>query len=53
MLYQAAGATAIFDNQSFERRFRDIDSVARQLQGRQQQFETVGAHRDAARAGAA
>jgi len=42
MLYQAAGATAIFDVQPFERRFRDIHSVAQQLQGRQQHFETVG-----------
>jgi len=42
MLYQAAGATAIFDANPFERRFRDIHSVAQQLQGRQQHFETVG-----------
>jgi indole-3-acetate monooxygenase len=41
-LYQAAGATAIFDENPFERRFRDIHSVAQQLQGRQQHFETVG-----------
>jgi indole-3-acetate monooxygenase len=44
ILYQAAGATAIFDENPFERRFRDIHSVAQQLQGRQQHFETVGAH---------
>jgi alkylation response protein AidB-like acyl-CoA dehydrogenase len=42
MLYQAAGATAIFDENPFERRFRDVHSVAQQLQGRQQHFETVG-----------
>jgi alkylation response protein AidB-like acyl-CoA dehydrogenase len=42
ILYQAAGATAIFDVNPFERRFRDIHSVAQQLQGRQQHFETVG-----------
>jgi len=42
ILYQAAGATAIFDINPFERRFRDIHSVAQQLQGRQQHFETVG-----------
>ncbi|MGE5271850.1 MAG: acyl-CoA dehydrogenase family protein [Thiohalocapsa sp.] len=42
ILYQAAGATAIFDDNPFERRFRDIHSVAQQLQGRQQHFETVG-----------
>ena len=41
-LYQAAGATAIFNFNPFERRFRDIHSVAQQLQGRQQHFETVG-----------
>ncbi len=42
ILYQAAGATAIFDANPFERRFRDIHSVAQQLQGRQVHFETVG-----------
>jgi alkylation response protein AidB-like acyl-CoA dehydrogenase len=42
MLYQAAGATAIFNENPFERRFRDIHSVTQQLQGRQQHFETVG-----------
>jgi len=44
MLYEAAGATAIFNENPFERRFRDIHSVAQQLQGRQQHFETVGQH---------
>lgn len=44
MLYQAAGATAIFNVNPFERRFRDVHSVAQQLQGRQQHFETVGQH---------
>jgi alkylation response protein AidB-like acyl-CoA dehydrogenase len=43
-LYQAAGATAIFNANPFERRFRDIHSVAQQLQGRQQHFEIVGQH---------
>ncbi len=42
MLYQAAGATAIFNENPFERRFRDIHSVAQQVQGRQANFETVG-----------
>lgn len=42
LLYQAAGATAIFNDNPFERRFRDVHSVAQQLQGRQQHFETVG-----------
>ena len=44
MLYQAAGATAIFNENPFERRFRDVHSVQQQLQGRQQHFETVGQH---------
>jgi hypothetical protein len=42
MLYQSAGATAIFNDNPFERPFRDIHSVAQQLQGRQQHLETVG-----------
>jgi len=41
--YQAAGATAIFDNHPLERRFRDIHTVTQQLQGRLSHFETVGA----------
>ncbi|HXC89559.1 MAG TPA: acyl-CoA dehydrogenase family protein [Stellaceae bacterium] len=40
--YHAAGATAIFTTNPFERRFRDIHTVSQQLQGRQQHFETVG-----------
>jgi len=42
--YHAAGATAIFTSNAFERRFRDIHTVAQQLQGRRQHFETVGRH---------
>ena len=41
--YNAAGATAIFDNHPLERRFRDIHTVTQQLQGRLSHFETVGA----------
>ena len=41
--YNAAGATAIFDNHQLERRFRDIHTVTQQLQGRASHFETVGA----------
>lgn len=41
-LYQAAGATAIFDENPFERRLRDMHTVAQQMQGRQSHFETVG-----------
>jgi alkylation response protein AidB-like acyl-CoA dehydrogenase len=41
-LYHAAGATAIFEEQPFERRFRDMHSVIQQFQGRQAHFESVG-----------
>ncbi|HEX9462638.1 MAG TPA: acyl-CoA dehydrogenase family protein [Alphaproteobacteria bacterium] len=44
MVYHLAGATAIFDAQPFERRFRDIHSVVQQIQGRQQHFATIGRH---------
>jgi alkylation response protein AidB-like acyl-CoA dehydrogenase len=40
--YHAAGATAIFENNPFERRFRDVHTVIQQYQGRQAHFETVG-----------
>jgi alkylation response protein AidB-like acyl-CoA dehydrogenase len=40
--YHAAGSTAIFETNPFERRFRDIHTVSQQLQGRQEHFETVG-----------
>ena len=40
--YHAAGATAIFDSNPFERRFRDLNTVTQQLQGREAHFETVG-----------
>jgi alkylation response protein AidB-like acyl-CoA dehydrogenase len=40
--YHAAGATAIFESQPFERRFRDVHAVTQQIQGRQAHFETVG-----------
>jgi len=39
-----AGATAIFEDQPFERRFRDIHAVTQQVQGRRTHFETVGQH---------
>jgi alkylation response protein AidB-like acyl-CoA dehydrogenase len=41
-LYHAAGASAIFNEQPFERRFRDINTIAQQMQGAQRHFETVG-----------
>jgi alkylation response protein AidB-like acyl-CoA dehydrogenase len=40
--YRLAGSTAIFENQSFERRFRDLHAVSQQVQGRHTNFETVG-----------
>ena len=40
--YGAAGATAIFERNSFERRFRDIHTLTQQLQGRRMHFENVG-----------
>ena len=42
MIYHAAGATAIFESNPFERRFRDVHTVAQQYQGRQAHFESVG-----------
>lgn len=41
-VYRLAGATAIFDAQPFERRFRDAHAVSQQVQGRFTHFETVG-----------
>ena len=40
--YNAAGGNAVFTNNAFERRFRDIHTVTQQLQGRWTHFETVG-----------
>jgi alkylation response protein AidB-like acyl-CoA dehydrogenase len=40
--YHAAGGTAVFTRNAFERRFRDIHTVCQQLQGRDDHFETVG-----------
>ena len=40
--YQAAGATAIFEANPFERRFRDIHAVAQQSQARAMQLEAAG-----------
>src|SRR5438309_40845 len=42
--YHAAGSTAIFEENPFERRFRDIHTVSQQLQGRSEHFENVGQH---------
>jgi alkylation response protein AidB-like acyl-CoA dehydrogenase len=40
--YHTAGATAVFASSPFERRFRDIHTVAQQVQGRRSHFETFG-----------
>lgn len=40
--YEAAGASAIFSANPFERRFRDLHAICQQLQGRAGHFETVG-----------
>ena len=42
--YHEAGSTAIFDTNPFERRFRDVNTVTQQVQGRRSHFETVGQH---------
>jgi len=43
-IYQEAGSTAIFEDNPFERRFRDIHAVSQQVQGRSAHFEAVGQH---------
>ena len=40
--YHAAGATAIFQSNPFERRFRDVHTVSQQVQGHASNFEAVG-----------
>jgi hypothetical protein len=42
VVYDAAGASAIFAGSPFQRRFRDIHTVAQQIQGRKSHFQTVG-----------
>jgi len=41
-VFRLAGATAIFDIQPFEQRFRDAHAVSQQVQGRHTNYETVG-----------
>jgi indole-3-acetate monooxygenase len=41
-IYHESGATAIFHSGPFERRFRDIHTVAQQVQGRRAHYEAVG-----------
>lgn len=40
--YHAAGSTAIFSDNAFERRFRDINAVTQQGQGHRSNFEIAG-----------
>jgi indole-3-acetate monooxygenase len=42
--YAEAGATAIFESQPFERRFRDLHAAGQQVQGRATHLENVGRH---------
>ena len=41
-VYHAAGATAIFESNPFERRFRDVHTVIQQVQAQFANFEMVG-----------
>ena len=41
-VYHAAGATAIFESNPFERRFRDVHTVIQQVQAQFDNFEMVG-----------
>ncbi len=40
--WRLAGSTAVFEDQAFERRFRDMHAASQQLQGRFNHYETVG-----------
>jgi alkylation response protein AidB-like acyl-CoA dehydrogenase len=40
--YHAAGATAIFESNPFERRFRDLNTLTQQGQGHYSNFEALG-----------
>ncbi len=41
-LFHAAGSSAVFEDQPFERRLRDMHTVSQQSQGRQLHYESVG-----------
>ena len=40
--YHMAGATAVFNANGFERRFRDMHTIAQQIQGRDAHYEDAG-----------
>ena len=42
--YHSAGATAIFESNPFERRFRDLHTVLQQVQAHYSVFEVIGRH---------
>jgi len=42
--YHGAGATAIFESNPFERRFRDLHTVTQQVQAHYSVFEIIGQH---------
>ena len=42
--YRAAGQSAIFETNPFERRLRDANSASQQVQGRPSHYTTVGRH---------
>jgi alkylation response protein AidB-like acyl-CoA dehydrogenase len=42
MAHYAAGGTAIFENNAFERRFRDMHAVSQQAQAHFSMFEVLG-----------
>jgi indole-3-acetate monooxygenase len=42
MAFHAAGSTAVFESNAFERRFRDVHAVTQQVHGRAAHFEAVG-----------
>ena len=44
MAYLAAGATAVFESNPFERRFRDIHAVSQQAQSQLSIYEAIGRH---------
>jgi indole-3-acetate monooxygenase len=41
-VFHMVGSTAVFQKNPFERRFRDINTLTQQLQGRQSHYENVG-----------